>query len=116
MNENTQTKLYNMCGTCYKQLASPNLPTNMADQVIKNLVYLAKVLKLTSVTPDPKSSEQEENGDEEVTNGERKATLMWLIKRMCREANHERARNPKITIKRSSVLKWIAAVGLDMGE
>merc|ERR1719419_1512244 len=55
MNENTQTKLYNMCGTCYKQLASPNLPTNMADQVIKNLVYLAKVLKLTSLTPKVQS-------------------------------------------------------------
>ena len=35
----------------------------------------------------------------DVTEGEKKASLRWLVKRMCREAQLEAALNPKALVK-----------------
>ena len=68
-------------------------------QIIKNLVFLARVLKLL---PESMSTETDDittqNGDEEHTH-KNNASLRWLMTRMCREARLEAANNPKSSIK-----------------
>lgn len=89
-------------------------------QVVKNLVYLARVLRHIpsdyAVTLD-----EEEQGEEDADEGTEKKkrqprlSLVWIARRMRKIVNLEIARAPKSGTLRSAVLKWTTAVILDMG-
>ena len=86
-------------------------------QIIKNTVFLAKLLKRLPSTTDinditrsdgdectPSDDITRSDGDEctpsvDVTKSEKKASLRWLMKRLCREVQMETAFNPKALIK-----------------
>jgi U3 small nucleolar RNA-associated protein 20 len=115
LSQDTPAKLHRLCGIFCKQLASPHIDSKLADQLVKNLVFLGRVLChlpdwRLDTDPDlenvlPKS--------EEKTN---EASLSWIVRRLGREAKMEAANNPKVTIKRSSVFKWLAAVAIELGQ
>lgn len=87
---------------------------------MKNLVYLARVLRHIpsdyAVTLD-----EEEQGEEDADEGAEKKkrqprlSLVWIARRMRKIVNLEIARAPKSGTLRSAVLKWTTAVILDMG-
>ena len=68
------------------QLKSPLLEDELAEQIIKNLAYLAKITKLNPgkiVEPD----------------GSHDLNIEWLIKKILKEANCELVKKPNETIK-----------------
>ncbi|XP_058805534.1 small subunit processome component 20 homolog [Phymastichus coffea] len=74
------------------------------DQVIKNLVFIARLLKISS----PKQKEQENEDNE--NDGGNQLTLLWLMKKLRKSINFEVSTAPKSTEVRSSVFKWMAGV------
>merc|ERR1712071_540031 len=108
----------------------------LADQVVKNLVFIAKIANRIPVTAsdqkekslidhqeednekdkDQQEDDEEDKVHEEVNGKEGKEkvlsppTLIWLIGKLRREINAEVNLRPTIPIKRVSVFKWMAAV------
>lgn len=106
-------------------------------QVIKNLLFVGKVIYLISPESDVTSSqeeakeeeeEQRENGQEEHNDGEereeiekddedgddkddRLPSLMWLIKKLSLMAKREAAYTPKVPLKVTQPLTLIHSFG-----
>jgi len=86
---------------------------------VKNLVYLARVLKhipnnyLIKLDDDLDDDEEEEQKEskKKVT----KLSLVWIARRMRKIVNLELAKAPKSGTLRTAVLKWTTAVILDLG-
>lgn len=79
------------------QLQPGSIKSELAEQVIKNLVFIARVLQKV-----PSSN------DNETT---KKIDLLWLTKRLRKIVNMEVVEAPSSTILRTEVFKWIAGVG-----
>ncbi|XP_021355382.1 small subunit processome component 20 homolog [Mizuhopecten yessoensis] len=109
LRDDMKDKMELLAVTFVQQLQSKFLSDEMADQVIKNLIFISKVAKLVTL-------QSEEASEPEGTESQgKRLSLPWLVRKMAREANHESLNMNKLTIKRSSVFKWMAAVGLDLG-
>ncbi|KAF7667571.1 hypothetical protein LDENG_00057170 [Lucifuga dentata] len=122
------------------QLQSKFLDVASGEQVIKNLLFAAKVIYLISPESDitPTQEEQRENGDgaeeeeeeekevdeeesedkqeEEEDKDERPPSLLWLMKKLSLMAKREAAYSPKVPLKRSCVFKFLGAIGMDLGK
>nr|XP_033808420.1 small subunit processome component 20 homolog [Geotrypetes seraphini] len=120
------------------QLQSKFLDQSLGEQVIKNLLFVAKVLYL--LAPDLKDKEtsegidgeaeenmmaEEENDAEdskekeetiEEEEGEKPATLMWLMKKLSFLAKREAAHTPKNPLKRICIFKFLGAISVDLGK
>ncbi|XP_063970096.1 small subunit processome component 20 homolog [Lytechinus pictus] len=101
-----------------KQLNSSMVTKELAEQVIKNLIFISKVVR--RLKPED-SVEQIEDEDEEAEEEKRQESteelsMSLLVKRMSRIAATEVAKTPKVTLKRKSVIKWMAAMALDLGQ
>lgn len=72
------------------QLQPGVIKSDLAEQVIKNLVFVARVLEKV---PDDAT-----------------VSLLWLTKRMRKIVNSEVVETPSSTVLRTEVFKWIAAV------
>lgn len=79
------------------QLQSKYLTDELANQIIKNMVFIAKVAKLLS--DKESSSDSVEQKGQRGSKGKKCLSLRWLVKKMVREANHEAVNQPKTTIK-----------------
>lgn len=77
------------------QLQPGAVKTEFAEQLIKNLVFVARVLQNVPI-------------NEEKT--ENKFNLLWLTKRMRKIVNTEVVETPTNTILRTEVFKWIAGI------
>uniref|UniRef100_A0A6P7FQB3 Small subunit processome component 20 homolog n=1 Tax=Diabrotica virgifera virgifera TaxID=50390 RepID=A0A6P7FQB3_DIAVI len=73
------------------QLQPKNVKSDLAEQVVKNLVFIAKLLQNLPVS-------------------ENKPNLLWLTKRMRKIINTEIVENAVSTTLRTEVFKWIAGV------
>ena len=102
--ENFDATFHSLCGKFTKQLSTPGVTSELADQIVRNLVFVAKVLRLLPPIEDRRSGEG------------RHATFDWLFKRLCREAKSEMANNPKCHTKRMAVMKWFAAISVELGK
>ncbi|KAI7792184.1 putative small subunit processome component 20-like protein [Triplophysa rosa] len=128
---------------CY-QLQSNFLDIASGEQVVKNLLYVAKVIYLISPDSDTvtQTEEQEEvkgieEGDaeenkdddeemdkehqevqelEEQQNENRRPTLLWVIKKLSLLAKREAANTPKVPLKRTCVFKFLGAIAVDLGK
>ncbi|CAL1568682.1 unnamed protein product [Knipowitschia caucasica] len=120
---------------CY-QLQSKYLDTSSGEQVIKNLLFVGKIIYLISPESDvPLATEEEgqagEMEEEEEVNGnaleeeereeeddkdDRPPSLLWLINKLSLMAKREAAYSPKVPLKRTCVFKFLGAIGMDLGK
>ncbi|KAG5868691.1 hypothetical protein JTB14_031637 [Gonioctena quinquepunctata] len=78
------------------QLQPSGIKSDLAEQVIKNLIFVAKVLQHIPI----------ENGEDG-----NKLNLLWLAKRLRKIVNTEIVENSSCIILRTEVFKWVAGVG-----
>ncbi|XP_038061553.1 small subunit processome component 20 homolog isoform X2 [Patiria miniata] len=128
--------------TFCKQFQSALLNKDLGDQVVRNLVFLGKVIhrlypdKTEIYQTEERLDSEDENDDENdertpklsaeqnTTNTDKQglgrrtpspADLTWFLRRMCRIAASEAAKTPKQTLRRTCVVKWLAAMAMDVG-
>ncbi|XP_056312047.1 small subunit processome component 20 homolog [Danio aesculapii] len=119
---------------CY-QLQSKFLDISAGEQVVKNLLYVAKVIYLISPESDSVNPpEEQENIEEETaenteTNGgeqeqkleeqqndNKPPSLLWVMKKLSLLAKREAANTPKVPLKRTCVFKFLGAIAVDLGK
>jgi len=100
---NPSLKVRDLIDAFVVQLKSPLLDNDLAEQVIKNLTFMAKIV---SRYPS------------EVTDadGTHQLNTEWLIKKIVKEAKYELVKKPNETIKRTYIFKWLAAVAMDLSK
>lgn len=121
---------------CY-QLQSKYLDLASGEQVIKNLLFVGKMIYLISpesvISTEEDGGKMEEEQTEEGVNGkedeeeereeeeeedkdDRPPSLLWLIKKLSLMAKREAAYSPKVPLKRTCVFKFLGAIGMDLGK
>lgn len=110
-------KVAKLCGDMCSQLLSPLLENELGEQIVKNLVFLAKTLQLLESESRAKNQQQElaANGENDGTKEGENFTLKNLLDNMNKMATLEASQTPKHTQKRACVLKWLAAVSISLG-
>uniref|UniRef100_A0A1A8FK18 UTP20, small subunit (SSU) processome component, homolog n=1 Tax=Nothobranchius korthausae TaxID=1143690 RepID=A0A1A8FK18_9TELE len=113
------------------QLQSKFLDTSSGEQVIKNLLFIGKVIYLISPESHVDSQELEEEKEEEEDmendnrddeeeekeeNDDRPPSLLWLMKKLSLMAKREAAYTPKVPLKRTCVFKFLGATAVDLGR
>ncbi|XP_047246285.1 small subunit processome component 20 homolog isoform X2 [Girardinichthys multiradiatus] len=126
------------------QLQSKFLDTASGEQVIKNLLFVGKVIYLISPESNitsleevkdeeeretengedgdhekEKEMEEEEEEEEEENHDEkdnRPPSLLWLMKKLSLMAKREAAYAPKVPLKRTCVFKFLGAIAVDLGK
>uniref|UniRef100_A0A3Q2Q9V5 UTP20 small subunit processome component n=1 Tax=Fundulus heteroclitus TaxID=8078 RepID=A0A3Q2Q9V5_FUNHE len=141
ITSNLDKRMRELALTFCHQLQSKFLDTASGEQVIKNLLYVGKVIYLISPESDitslkeVKEEEEEEHGEpeggedgdhdddeeeEEQENDEEKdnkpPSLLWLMKKLSLMAKREAAYAPKVPLKRTCVFKFLGATAVDLGK
>ncbi|XP_060633217.2 small subunit processome component 20 homolog [Anolis sagrei] len=115
------------------QLKSKFLDPDLGEQIIKNLLFIAKVLYLLVPAPEDGNEISEGTEDQEDLEGEDEnetlgtdtkeaeekkspATLLWLMKKLFIMASREAAYSPKDPLKRSCIFKFLGAIAVDLGQ
>ncbi|KFM72554.1 Small subunit processome component 20-like protein, partial [Stegodyphus mimosarum] len=104
---NTKQKLRDISADFATQLQSVDLKTAHGEQIIRNLVYIAKVNSMLSELSDESINESSEKVE---------VTLEWIIRRLCREAKKEVANSPDFSERRRYVFMFIAAIAHELGK
>ncbi|GLV33838.1 uncharacterized protein CBL_11277 [Carabus blaptoides fortunei] len=85
------------------QLQPGHVKAELAEQVIKNLVFMARVLQQLPISNSASTDEDDDENKSAIN-------LFWLTKRMRKIVNREIVEAPKSTVLRTEVFKWIAGV------
>ncbi|CAB3989651.1 small subunit processome component 20 homolog, partial [Paramuricea clavata] len=104
-------KISLLCEAFLEQLKTQHLDPELGEQVVKNMFYLSKLVTLTEkeISDGFVVSPITEEASGHVT-------ISLLLTKMCNIAKYESSQTPKLTQKRFSVFRWIAAVGSYLGS
>ncbi|KAI5213125.1 small subunit processome component 20 homolog [Manis pentadactyla] len=124
-----------------RQLHSKFLDESSGEQVVKNLLFVAKVLYLLQSDSEDKQNEIKEMEEQTLRDGmvreeveleagadevesdneamkdehSKPATLLWLIQKLSRIAKLEAAYSPRNPLKRTCIFKFLGAIAMDLG-
>uniref|UniRef100_A0A667ZW61 UTP20 small subunit processome component n=1 Tax=Myripristis murdjan TaxID=586833 RepID=A0A667ZW61_9TELE len=99
------------------QLQSKFLDTASGEQVIKNLLFVAKEEGDEEEKEEKEEEDKEEEEEEEEEDkDDRPPSLMWLMKKLSLMAKREAANTPKVPLKRTCVFKFLGAIAMDLGK
>ncbi|CAN7995062.1 unnamed protein product, partial [Ixodes hexagonus] len=98
--EESALKVRRLVEAFCSQMQAPQVSSELAEQVVRNLVFLTKVCVRVERTGTQCGL----------------PSVDWLLRKMAREAQREVATDPHCTLKRSHVLKFLAAVALDLSR
>uniref|UniRef100_A0A3B3Y953 Uncharacterized protein n=1 Tax=Poecilia mexicana TaxID=48701 RepID=A0A3B3Y953_9TELE len=141
ITNNLDKKMRELALSFCSQLQSKFLDTASGEQVIKNLLFVGKVIYLISpeshITTleegknetgngedgdqddgDHEDEQEVEEEEEEVDNEKdnRPPSLLWLMKKLSLMAKREAAYAPKVPLKRTCVFKFLGATAVDLGK
>ncbi|KRZ15982.1 Small subunit processome component 20 -like protein [Trichinella zimbabwensis] len=108
--------LFEFCEKLFEQLKMHHNNEELIEQSVKNLVFIAKQ------TPDyynVASDQSKQKAERELLKGtgtKKIFCLSWMIKRLIRLSRMELVKNAKLSLLRSFVFKWIAAVALQCND
>ncbi|XP_073694690.1 small subunit processome component 20 homolog [Garra rufa] len=130
--DNLYQKMRELVLSCCYQMQSKFIDVTAGEQVVKNLIYVAKVIYLMSPESDTANPAEEQEGEEkEMTdnikeNGEEEEedkkqknkppSLLWVMKKLSLQARREAADTPKVPLKRICVFKFLGAIAVDLGK
>lgn len=119
LQEDLPTKVAKLCDDFCTQLRSPLLENELGEQIVKNLVFLAKTLQILDGKTESRMERQRTTSAREENLSAQKGTcltLTTLLNNMNKLAILEASQTPKHTKKRSCVLRWVAAVSINLGK